>query len=117
MQAYHQYGVASRPALYITKKGALDSQPHVIKFTSWLPVVGGSLRLLPASSTTKTVRHDIAEILLKVALKHQKSIQINHFKHKYKMHMICIIRLRTFDFCTIKKHIWSFYSIYNQTWP
>jgi hypothetical protein len=30
----------------------------------------------PASSTTKTGRHDIAEILLKVALKHQKSNQI-----------------------------------------
>jgi hypothetical protein len=30
----------------------------------------------PASSTTKTGRHDIAEILLKVALKHQK-IKIN----------------------------------------
>jgi hypothetical protein len=29
----------------------------------------------PASSTTKTGRHDIAEILLKVALKHQKSNQ------------------------------------------
>jgi hypothetical protein len=28
----------------------------------------------PASSTTKTGRHDIAEILLKVALKHQQSI-------------------------------------------
>jgi hypothetical protein len=28
----------------------------------------------PASSTTKTGPHDIAEILLKVALKHQKSI-------------------------------------------
>jgi hypothetical protein len=28
----------------------------------------------PASYTTKTGRHDIAEILLKVALKHQKSI-------------------------------------------
>jgi len=28
----------------------------------------------PASSTTKTGRHDIAEILLKVALKHKKSI-------------------------------------------
>jgi hypothetical protein len=27
----------------------------------------------PASSTTKTGRHDIAEILLKVTLKHQKS--------------------------------------------
>jgi hypothetical protein len=31
----------------------------------------------PASSTTKTGRHDIAEILLKVTLKHQKSNQIN----------------------------------------
>jgi hypothetical protein len=29
----------------------------------------------PASSTTKADRHDIAEILLKVALKHQKSNQ------------------------------------------
>jgi hypothetical protein len=32
------------------KKGALDSQPQVIKFTSCLPMVGGSLgvlRLLP----------------------------------------------------------------------
>ena len=31
----------------------------------------------PASSTTKTGRHDIAEILLKVALKHQKLTQKN----------------------------------------
>jgi hypothetical protein len=30
----------------------------------------------PASSTTKNGRHDIAEILLKVALKHQKSKKI-----------------------------------------
>jgi hypothetical protein len=29
-----------------TKKGALDSQPQVIKFTSCLPMVGGSLRVL-----------------------------------------------------------------------
>ena len=43
-----QYGVGSHPALYITKKGALDSQPQVIKFTSFLPMVGGSLRLLPS---------------------------------------------------------------------
>jgi hypothetical protein len=35
-------------------------------------MVGGSLLVLPASSTTKTGHHDIAEILLKVALKHQK---------------------------------------------
>jgi hypothetical protein len=30
-----------------------------------------------ASSTTKTGRHDIAEILLKVVLKHQKSKSIS----------------------------------------
>jgi hypothetical protein len=29
------------------KKDALDSQPKVIKFTSCLPMVGGSLRLPP----------------------------------------------------------------------
>jgi len=31
----------------------------------------------PASSTTKTARHDIAEILLKVALIHQNQIKSN----------------------------------------
>jgi hypothetical protein len=30
----------------------------------------------PASSTTKTGHHDIAEILLKVALKHQKNQKV-----------------------------------------
>jgi hypothetical protein len=44
--------------LYITKKGALDSQLH-----GWWFSPG-----TPASSTTKTGRHDIAEILLKLAL-------------------------------------------------
>jgi hypothetical protein len=37
-------------------------------------MVGGSLTGTPASSTTKTGRHDIAEILLKVALSTNKSI-------------------------------------------
>jgi hypothetical protein len=42
-------------------------------------MVGGSLRVLPASSTTKTGRHDIAEILLKVALNTKnQSKSINH---------------------------------------
>jgi len=35
------------PGFVNYKKGALDSQPQVIKFTSYLPMVGGSLRLLP----------------------------------------------------------------------
>jgi hypothetical protein len=33
----------------------------------------GKIPGTPASSTTKTGRHDIAEILLKVALKHQNA--------------------------------------------
>ena len=34
------------PGFVNYKKGALDSQPQVIKFTSCLPMVGGSLRVL-----------------------------------------------------------------------
>jgi hypothetical protein len=38
-------------------------------------MVGGSLQVLsPASSTTKTGRHDIAEILLKVVLNNKNQI-------------------------------------------
>jgi hypothetical protein len=48
----------------MTKKGAIDSQ--------WFSP--GT----PASSTTKTGRHDIAEILLKVALNTQ-NLSINQF--------------------------------------
>jgi hypothetical protein len=64
--------VGSRQALYITNKGGKDLPPQVIKFTSCLPMVSPGT---PASSTSKTGRHDIAEILLKVALKKQKSIK------------------------------------------
>jgi hypothetical protein len=44
---------------------------HTLKLTSCLPMVGGS----PASSTTKTGRHDIAEILLNVALNTNNQIK------------------------------------------
>ena len=40
----------------------------MIEFTSRLPMVGGSLRVLQLLPPLKTGRHDIAEILLKVAL-------------------------------------------------
>ena len=61
------------PGFVNYKKGALDSQLQVIKFTSCLPMVGGSLVLPPP----KTCRYDIAEILLKLTLKHEKSNQRN----------------------------------------
>ena len=48
------------PGFVNYKKGALDLQPQVIKFTSGLPMVDG--------------RHDRAEILLKVTLSTKKYI-------------------------------------------
>jgi hypothetical protein len=55
----------------LQKKVALDSQPQVIKLTSCLSIVGST----PASSTTKTGRHNIAEILLKAALNTKNQIK------------------------------------------
>ena len=49
----------------------------------------------PASSTTKTGRHDIAEILLKVALKHQKS-----FKSINQVVLETILDLFYIGYCT-----------------
>jgi hypothetical protein len=58
-------------------------------------MVGGSLRVLPASSTTKIGCHDIAEILLKVALNTIKSMKlINHFavsKSKINTVKLCLV--------------------------
>ena len=58
------------------KRGALDSQLQVIKFYQLLAHGRWFSPGTPASSTTKTGRHDIAEILLKVALNKKKSNQI-----------------------------------------
>jgi hypothetical protein len=47
----------------------------------------------PASSTTKTDRHAIAEILLKVALKHKKSNQIkNLISHLVSSNSLCDLK-------------------------
>ena len=59
-----------------TKKGALGSQPQVEKVCQLLALGRWLSPGTPASSTTNTGRHDVAEILLKVALKYQKSNQI-----------------------------------------
>jgi hypothetical protein len=57
------------------EKGTLDSQPQVIVYQ----VLVHGRWLSPASSTTQTGRHDIAEILLKVVLNTKiKSNQIRY---------------------------------------
>ena len=67
------------PGFVNYKKGALDLQQQVIKFTCCLPMVGGSLSTT-ASSTTKSGRLDMAEILLKVALITKNQIILEAFK-------------------------------------
>jgi len=49
----------------------------------------------PASSTTTTGRHDITEILLKVALKHKKSIKIN--QHLLLWFICCFFNNKNVD--------------------
>ena len=65
------------PAFVNYKQGALDSQPQVINVYQLL---AHGRWFSPASPTTKTGRHDIAEILLKVALKHKKNPTRNTFE-------------------------------------
>jgi len=75
MQAYHQYGVDSRPVCKLQKRctrlaAASNKAYQLLAHGRWFS--SGT----PASSTTKTGRHDITVILLKVAFKHNKSNQI-----------------------------------------
>jgi hypothetical protein len=56
-------------------------------------MVGGSLRGTPASSTTKTGRYDIAEILLKVALNTKIKSKSYHGKNKLCVDEITMIFL------------------------
>ena len=57
----------------------------------------------PASSNTKTGRHDIAEILMKVALKHKKSKNLNqklsntYYKKEYKSRTFWRYQRANFD--------------------
>jgi hypothetical protein len=80
MQAFHQYGVGSRPALYNTKRvhstrSRSDKVYQFLVHDQWFSP--GT----PASSTTKTGRHDIAEMLLNLAfnIKNQ-SINQSYFR-------------------------------------
>ena len=65
------------PVFVNCKKGALHSQLQVIKFTSCLPMDGGSLRIRRLLPPLKLVAgcHDIHvdEILLKVTLNNKKT--------------------------------------------
>jgi len=69
-----------RPGFVNYKKGALDSQPQVIQFTSCLPMVSGFLRVLRLLPPLKLVAmiYIVAEILLKVELNTNNQNQSNH---------------------------------------
>jgi hypothetical protein len=91
--------VGSRPALYITKKectrlaAASDKVYQLLAHGRWFSP--GT----PDSSTTKTGRHDIAEILLKVAL-NIKNQSINNVA----IHIYYIIMDITVLYLKISRH-------------
>ena len=91
VQAYHQYGVSSRPALYIANKGC--TRPSAASDKVYQLLVHGRYFSpgTPASSTTKTGCHNIpaAEILLKVAL--STIYQINSIFKLFLMYISCCI--------------------------
>ena len=60
---YHQWSCE-----FQSSSGDVYSIQHVIKFVSHLPQVGSFLRAARSPSPKKTYRHDITEIVLKVAL-------------------------------------------------
>jgi hypothetical protein len=73
------------PSFVNNKKGALDSQPQVIKFTSCLPRVGSSLRVLRLPPPLKLVAmiYPVADKLLKVGL----NTKIKKINFKCPSHM------------------------------
>jgi len=92
--------MSSRQALEITKKGALNSQ--VIKFTSCLPMVGGSLQLLPPLKL-------VAMILLKVVLNTK-----NQLENQFLMIQLQLVKETLPRFQSIQHSIdwvWSFWKI------
>jgi len=76
------------PSVVNYRKGALDSQPQVIKVDQWIAKGLWFFPGCPFSSTTKTGLHHIAEILLEVALNTNIQIQIqtlNKCTSKFKI--------------------------------
>jgi hypothetical protein len=71
------------PGFVNYKKGALDSQPQVIKVYQLHAHGRWFSPDTLASSTTKTGRHDIAQILLKVALNAKNQIKSIPLMHIY----------------------------------
>jgi hypothetical protein len=63
-----QHTASVRARLCKLQKCGLDSQPQLIEVYQFLVHGRWVSRGTPASSTTETGRHDIAEILLKMAL-------------------------------------------------
>ena len=107
ISVYHTKVRSSNPA-----HGAVYSiQYYVIKFVSDLRQIGGFFPATPVSSTNKTDRYDIAELLLKVAL--NKIIPSPNFlyferpcwrllpKRVAIMNLISIFVILTFRVCSV----------------
>ena len=98
------------------KKGTLDSQSQVTKVTKLLAHGRWFSLGTPASSTTKTGHHDIAEILLKVALSTINQIKImqdvsEEYFRMSQEYLLCISMFieKALKIMTSKYSIYLFY--------
>ena len=88
---------------------------QVIKFTSCLPVIDGSLRVLRLLPPLKLVAMIYAEILLKVTLKHQNSTnQSYHKKSFYSVFVLPVYNTTVFLFSVYDRTL-LLLSVYNTT--
>ena len=97
-RAYHQYGVGFAPGFLNYKKwctrlaAASDKVYQLLAHARWFSPV------TPASSTTKTGRHDITEVLLKVALSTIKQTNMIRTRTKNDNHYnIEMVNISAFD--------------------
>jgi len=74
-----------------TPGGMYSIQQYILKIVSDLRQVGGFYPGTPVSSTNKTGHHDIAEILLKVAL---NTITLTLFSHIFRASMTHLFRFK-----------------------
>jgi hypothetical protein len=65
-------------------------------------MVGGSFLVHQASATTKPGRHDITELLLKVALSTKTSIKSKYNTHLERGVTCCSQQVKQYEFCIIR---------------
>ena len=99
------------PGFVNYKKGALDSQPQVIKFTSCLPMVGGSLRVLQFPPPLTYLLKVFNLLTLSVSTEGFQSIDIERIYWRFSIYCHWAYLLKVFNLLTLSVSTEGFQSI------